>query len=59
MKVENFLDKMCQRVAAALLIQKVYKGFQIRRKVIGMKIRESKRNAFKHKSSRIIFELLT
>ena len=34
MKVENFLDKMSQRVAAALFIQKMYKGFKTRNKFV-------------------------
>ena len=58
MKVENFLDKMCQRVAAALFIQKMYRGYKVRLKVIDNRMIKAKKLAAKNKATRVICELI-
>jgi len=58
MKVETFLDKMCQRAAAAQFIQKIYRGYRVRLEVIGPRMREFKRAALKNKATKILSELL-
>ena len=58
MKVENFLDKMCQRVSAALYIQKMYKGFKIRSKFVNKQMLVAKKQTYKNKAARIFTEAI-
>ena len=36
-KIEKFMDKMCQRIAAIIYIQKCYRGYYVRKVVMQKK----------------------
>lgn len=58
LKVENFLDKMAQRFAAALFIQKMWRGFKSRLKLADIRIKKAKKAGMQSKGARIMFEVL-
>ena len=60
LKIEKFMDKMCQRIAAIQFIQKCYRGYYVRKQVMQQKEAQKqlkgKHQLMKKKAVKIIFE---
>ena len=61
LKVEKFMDKMCQRIAAIYFIQKCYRGYRVRKQAMQQKqaleqLKAKQGALMKKKASKIIFE---
>jgi hypothetical protein len=56
-KVESFIDRMCQRVSAVQFIQKFYRGYRVRRQVQNKKHRLKKALNSKRRGCKMLVEI--